>query len=286
MAAPGIGLAIGYGGGAADVAVISGEPGIGKTRLGDELYQSCVRQGHAVARSRCYAGQGELAYAPIAEWLRANPVRIGFTSLRPHQRAELARLAPEIRDQLPDLDALPPDHPVSLAESWQRLQFYESLNAAFGKCRKPALLYLDDMQWCDPGSLEWLGAFLTSSSAKGIFVLVTVRSEETGREHPFTRFLAGVRQSGIVLEIPLQPLDANETAALAHLESAQPLTSENLGDIFRATRGNPLFVLESVRAGLQSTRVHAVIATRLAQLSPVSYRLGCPGQRRGAALLL
>ena len=56
-------------------------------------------------------------------------------------------------------------------------------------------------------------------------------------------------------------------------ESAKPLESENLGEIFRATRGNPLFVVESVRAGLQSTRVHAVIAARLAQLPAASYEL-------------
>ena len=104
-------------------------------------------------------------------------------------------------------------------------------------------------------------------------MLGTVRSEETGREHPFTRFLAGLRQSGMVLEIPLEPLDAQETAELARLESAKPLESGNLGEIFRATRGNPLFVVESVRAGLQSTRVHAVIAARLAQLTAASYEL-------------
>ncbi len=60
---------------------------------------------------------------------------------------------------------------------------------------------------------------------------------------------------------------------MARLESAKPLESGNLGEIFRATRGNPLFVVESVRAGLQSTRVHAVIAARLAQLTAASYEL-------------
>jgi len=50
------------------VAVISGEPEIGKTRLADELYQSCVWQGHAAARNRCYARQGQVAYAPVADW--------------------------------------------------------------------------------------------------------------------------------------------------------------------------------------------------------------------------
>jgi DNA-binding SARP family transcriptional activator/predicted ATPase len=255
------------------VAVISGEPGIGKTRLADELYQSCVRQGHAAARSRCYAGQGQVAYAPVAEWLRSDAVRAGCTHLRPQQLAELARLVPEIREQLPEPELLGPGQPSPLAESWQRLHFYESLNAAFGKSRKPILLYLDDLQWCDPDSLEWLNALLTSSAAAGVLVLGTVRAEETGRDHPFTRFLAGLRQAGMVLEIPLEPLDAQETAELARLESAKPLESGNLGEIFRATRGNPLFVVESVRAGLQSTRVHAVIAARLAQLTAASYEL-------------
>jgi DNA-binding SARP family transcriptional activator/predicted ATPase len=255
------------------VAVISGEPGIGKTRLADELYESCIRQGHAAARSRCYGGQGQVAYAPVAEWLRSDAVRAGWTNLRPQQLAELARLVPEIGEQSPELELFKPGHPGPLAESWQRLHFYESLTAAFARSRKPLLLYLDDMQWCDPDSFEWLNSLLTSSAAAGILVLGTVRAEETSREHPFTRFLAALRQSGMVLEIPLEPLDARETAELARLESTKSLETANLEEIFRATRGNPLFVVESVRAGLQSTRVHAVIAARLAQLTAASYEL-------------
>lgn len=255
------------------VAVISGEPGIGKTRLADELYQACARQGHAAARSRCYAGQGQAAYAPVAEWLRSDAVRAGWASLRPEQAAELARLAPEIRDQFAGVEQLGPGQFSPLTESWQRLRFYDSISAAFGKSRKPLLLYLDDMQWCDCDSFEWLNTLLTSPAAAGVLVLGTVRAEETGREHPFTRFVAGLRQSGMVVEIPLEPLDAEETAELARLESAKPLESGNLEEIFRATRGNPLFVVESVRAGLQSTRVHGVIAARLGQLTAASYEL-------------
>ena len=159
------------------VVLISGEPGIGKTRLADELYQACVRHGHASARSRCYAGQGQVAYAPVAEWLRADAVRAGWSSLRPEQVAELARLVPEIREQFANVG---PGQPCPLAESWQRLHFYESLTAAFDKSRKPILLYLDDMQWCDPDSFEWLNTLLTSSAAARVLLLGTVRAEETG----------------------------------------------------------------------------------------------------------
>ncbi len=235
--------------------------------------EECVRQGHAAARSRCYAGQGQVAYAPVAEWLRSDAVRAGWTSLRPEQVMELARLVPEIREPFANVEPGGSGQPSPLTESWQRLRFYESMSAAFGKSRKPLLLYLDDMQWCDPDSIEWLNALLTSPAAAGVLVLGTVRAEETGREHPFTRFVAGLRQSGMAVEIPLEPLDAEETSELARLESVKPLDSGNLEEIFRATRGNPLFVVESVRAGLQSTRVHAVIAARLGQLTAASYEL-------------
>src|SRR5579871_4918749 len=146
------------------VVIISGEPGIGKTRLADELYQSCVRHGHAVARSRCYAGQGQVSYAPIAEWLRSDAIRASWNNLAPPQLAELARLVPEIWDQFPALHHSP-DQPARPAESWQRLHFYESLHGVFAKSRKPLLLFLDDMQWCDADSLEWLHALLTSPAA-------------------------------------------------------------------------------------------------------------------------
>ena len=158
------------------VAVISGEPGIGKTRLADELYQSCVRNGHAVAHSRCYAGQGQVAYAPVAEWLRSDAVRAAWKSVKPQQLAELARLAPEIREQFPELELPGHGQSGSLAESWQRLRFYESMSAVFANCRKPLLVLLDDMQWCDPDSFEWLSSLLTSSAAAGILVLGTVRA--------------------------------------------------------------------------------------------------------------
>src|SRR5579885_2203043 len=255
------------------VVLISGEPGIGKTRLADEFFQWCLSEGHAAARSRCYAGLGEVAYAPVAEWLRSDVVRSGWSSLTIEQAAELARLAPEICDHVAKTERRAPGELLSLTESWQRLRFYESINAAVGKVRKPFLLYLDDMQWCDPASFEWLNYLLRAPVSEGVLVLGTVRAEETGREHPFSRFVAGLRRTGIVEEIPLEPLGAEETAELARLESGQPLDSGKLAGIIRATRGNPLFVVESVRGGLQSTRVHAVIAARLAQLTAASYEL-------------
>ncbi len=252
-------------GGGPGIVVISGEPGIGKTRLADELMDFCLRAEHGAARARCYAGQGQVSYAPLAEWLRADTVRAACLHLRPHQLVEIARVLPELRERFPDSGRL--------TQSWQRLNFYESLGAAFGKCRKPLLLMLDDLQWCDPETLEWLGAFLHSPHAKEVRILATMRNDEMGPEHPVTRFLSGARQSSTLTEIPLQPLSAEETAELVRAESAARTGTKSVDGIYQATRGNPLFVVESLRAGLHSTRVHAVIASRLEQLSPAAREL-------------
>ncbi len=255
------------------VAVISGEPGIGKTRLADEVYQWCIRQGYGGARGRCYSGQVQASYSPITELLRSESVCTRWAEAAPHDRIELARIVPEINAPLPERDASGGRDNTALPENWQRLRLYESLNRAIGKSRKPLVLYLDDLQWCDADTFEWLGAFLASPESTSVLVLANVRSEEIEREHPFARFVAGLRRSDILFEVALERLNAEETAELASRESAKPLAGEKLAEIFRATRGNPLFVLETVRAGLQSQRVHAVIAARLGRLSAGAYEL-------------
>ena len=112
----------------------------------------------------------------------------------------------------------------------------------------------------------------------------TVRPEETGRTHPLASLLSDLRQSGQVVELPLSPLTAEETAALAAQVANRPLDAADSGALYRATKGNPLFVVESVRAGLRDLRgpapsrrppprIHAVITARLAQLSAQAYEL-------------
>ena len=252
-------------------AVISGEPGIGKSRLAEEFHARWTADGQPAARTRCYAGQGEVAYATIAEWLRAPGLHAVRPQLSPAQLVELARLLPEILDVHPELP-----RPRPLMESWQRLHFYESLNAAFGKAAKPLLLLIDDLQWCDADSFEWLHSLFRSPASARILVLGTLRAEEAGREHPFTRLFGALRQSEQAVEIPLAPLDAAETSELA-LQLSARLDPSDLGELYRATKGNPLFVVESLRAGLGnaagSQRIHAVITARLAQLSKASYEL-------------
>jgi DNA-binding SARP family transcriptional activator len=75
--------------------VLVGEAGIGKTRLAEELLTWSGRQGAATALARCYAAEGDLAYAPITEWLRTDTLRRSWAQLDPLWLSEVGRLVPE-----------------------------------------------------------------------------------------------------------------------------------------------------------------------------------------------
>jgi DNA-binding SARP family transcriptional activator len=268
-------------------ALILGEPGIGKSRLTEELFQFCTRLPEvAVARAGCYVGQGQLAYGPIAEWLRAEPIRSLRAELPKPQLAELTRVLPEIMVEHSEIAA-----PQPLTESWQRRHFYEALHAAFRYDSTPLLLLIEDLHWCDRDSFEWLHSFFRSEAGGRTLVLGTARPEETDRDHPLASLVNDLRQSGQLSEFPLAPLSVAEATTLAIQTSTQECDPAFLSAIYEITKGNPLFVVESVRdqvgrppwsaggppAALSvkatPSRIQAVIAARLAQLSPSAYEM-------------
>jgi len=265
------------------LAVLAGEPGIGKSRLADELFQWASAQDAPAARARCYAVRGQLAYAPIEDWLKSPPLRATRSQLTPAQLEELARVSPDVLAEHPDLHP-----PRPLTDSWQRRHFYEALKMAVASAAhdgSPVTLLIDDLQWCDRDSFGWLH-FLLTSGTRGVLVVGTLRPEEVTGDHGLTTIAEDLRRAGVLEEIPVGPLDAEAAAALAARVANRELDSAYLNRLYQATNGNPLFVVESVRAKLEDTgaveadvplaavpRVQAVIAARLAQLSAGAHEL-------------
>jgi predicted ATPase len=265
---------------------IAGEPGIGKTRLLEEMLAWVGQQGFAAAYTRAYAAEGSLAFDPVAEWLRAESVRPRLHALEDVWKAEIARLLPEL---LSDRPSLP--HPQPLAEGWQRRRFFEALARAFLVAPEPLLLALDDLQWCDQDTIEWLHYLLRFDPQSRLLVVGTYRPGEVDREHPLASLLQELRPTGVVTELELPPLEAGETAQLAGQLASSPLGPAEEAALHRLAEGNPLFIEEMLRSPLVGgrteemadgqlpslaecsglpARIQAITASRLARLSPAA----------------
>jgi DNA-binding SARP family transcriptional activator len=256
--------------GRARMVVLRGEAGIGKTRLTEELIDWCRVKNVCALTARCYAGEGRLAYAPIAAWLRSASLQPTLTALPPAVLSDVARLHPDVITARPDVQA--PDRQL---EHWQRLRFFDSIAQAF-RAATPLVMVLDDLQWADADTIEWLQYFLQSASEARYMIAGTVRAEEEQDNAPLGRLLRQLAQETALTVIPLGPLDLEATAQLAGAVAEHDVDADTLARTFRDTEGHPLFIVERGRiesGGHSSTsnalsRVQSVVAARLALLSP------------------
>lgn len=270
--------------GRAGMALVVGEAGIGKTRLAHELVIWAGKRGVITARARSHAVEGRLAYGPVAEWLRSEPLRASLVALDAPWRADLAPLVRELAGgREGDIGAAPP-------EEGHRQRFFRALAGAVLGRREPRLLLIDDLQWCDPDTLGWLHFLLRFDPTAPVLVMGTARLEEVGADHQLRELLGAFRRDErlVLTEVALDPLDAEETAALGEAVAGRKLDAREREHLFRETEGHPLFVVEGVRAGMLAgedalagkdarsgadslpTRVEAVIRSRLGELSPAA----------------
>jgi DNA-binding SARP family transcriptional activator len=288
--------------GVARLALITGEAGIGKSRLAEELFDWANQKGLTIARTRSYAAEGRLSLAPISEWLRSPSLNSHLASLDDLWLTEVARLLPELLSEHPGLA-----RPEPVSEYGARQRFFEALARAMLAAPRPILLWIDDLQWCDPDTLEWLHFLLRFEPHSALLVLGTARSEESPPDHPLVGLARQLRGEGKLDSIELSPLDAAETGRLASQVAERNLDEAETIFLYRQTEGNPLFVVETVRAGIGNEptietsipsiqvdseahtlppRVYAVIARRLAQLSPLARKAAELGAANGQAFSL
>lgn len=288
-------------GGRPQLALLTGDVGIGKTRLAEELTAWAGRQGFPAAQAVCHFAEGSLPYGPIVTWLRSRPLP-ALSSARQH---EVARLLP---------DAAARGHAARHTEGhtiempWERLQLFEALaHAVFAWGRParrsrgrdlptkmpeaallPVLLIIDDLQWCDRDTLDWLHYLLRFDPHSRLLVVGTVRAGDLTADQPLLPLLDSLRRHGMVTEIELAPLNSTEVLELASQVAGQPLEPVLAEPLHRGSEGNPLFVVEMMRAGLGRPgpwdphhaaaalqtnqalppKIQQVLQARLAQLSP------------------
>jgi DNA-binding SARP family transcriptional activator/tetratricopeptide (TPR) repeat protein len=262
--------------GGAHLLLVTGEPGIGKSRLALELGRHVRAQGHVVASARAYEAAGRLPWGPVVELLRSDALRSHVDTLDPVWRAELARLLPELRD------ASPPSEPSSSGDLAQRHRLFDAVSRAIVAGDRPRLLIIDDLQWCDAETIEVIGYIVRSGRAAPILIVGTVRSEEVPDDHPLVGLVDALTHDQAVTTVPLDRLDKATTAKLAACVRAEDEIDPRLAArLWRETEGNPLFIIEALRAGIPcdgrqavlTPTMRAVLRARLGQLTEGGRRL-------------
>ena len=255
------------------LVVITGEPGVGKTRLAEELAGWCAHRGAVVGRARSYPTEGDLGYGVVLSWLRTPELAEALRRLPASEVAELARLLPELGAARPA--------PSGSSDGADRLRLFGSVVHALTATGRAVLLIVDDAQWSDAPSLQLLHYLLRQPATSPLVVVVTVRREELDAQHPLVAVTGGLQLIDRVTEVPLERLTRADTIELARHLTDGGLDEASADALYADTEGNPLFVVETIRAGVDgwsteeriSPKLQAVIAARLRQLSDPAQRM-------------
>lgn len=229
--------------GRGQIVLISGEPGIGKSRL-MQGFAAHMQAEALVMASGSQPEERTLPYQPIAQALRSVLHVENLTHIQPIWLAEAARLVPELRTLRPDLPLPLPTEPDEA-----RTRLFEALcRVVLGLAAgpRPVLMCLDDLNWADSATLDWLGFLGHRLSNHRLLVLGTYRS---GEADAVDRLRHNLLRAGILLELALAGLDTTSVLQiLRHVVGPRPHDETLAERLQQATGSNPFFLVETLRA--------------------------------------
>jgi len=223
------------------LVLLTGEPGIGKSRLAEELIKRARERGADVLVGRCWEAGGAPAYWPWVQSLRGYIRELDPELLRAGlgpAAADLAPIVPELRGRLPertdDLEA--------------RFRLFDA-TAEFLRSaaeRRPLVLFIDDLHAADAPSLLLLHFLARQLESSRVLVLAAYRSVDPAPGPALRAMLAEVVREPATRRIALKGLSETDVAEYVEL-TAGPARSNLVAALHGETEGNALFVVEMVR---------------------------------------
>ncbi len=232
------------------VLLVSGEPGVGKTRLLQEIITQAEVMGANVFGSASYA-EGGPPYAPIKKMIRdLLPGTLQELSDLPTiVVADLLSLVPELRGYFPHVQPMEQGDPQT-----ELNRLYESIFILLATLSQkvPLLIYLDDAHWADSGSLGIFRHLARQSGSQPIMLLATYREVELDEERPLNEVLLDLGRERHISRIKLNRLNVQQARQLLAYFFQENITQEFLEAIYRETEGNPFFMEEVCKALVES----------------------------------
>jgi len=231
--------------------LLAGEPGIGKTRLAQELTRAVHERGFLVVAGRCYEPHQSMPYYPFLEALSTT-----YTAAPPTLREQASRRWPYLARLMPD-HLGPAPAPSDEAEEQERLfRAVAAFVLAVAEIRPMALL-VDDLHWADSASLQLLQHLARQTRGTRVLLLGTYRDVEVHPEHPLVATLRDLNREQLVERVPLRRLKESGTAAfitetMGDLEAGE----EFVALVHRHTDGNPFFTQQVLQALIENGSVY------------------------------
>ncbi|MDX1613356.1 MAG: protein kinase, partial [Candidatus Promineifilaceae bacterium] len=247
--------------------LLSGEPGIGKTRLAQALIAQAEASGAVVLRGGCYEFEASAPYLPVAEalrdWVRSATEQV-LDEAMSDLSLELKRLVPEIGPRLANgpvdgADARPQGQSLGVEEEQHQLfdavaRFLERLASERG-----VLLFLDDLHWADQGTLSLLSYLVRRLADSRLLLVGAYRELELDRAHPLAEALVDWNRARLAHRLQLSRFDRAGTQRLiAALFGQESVSSPFAEVIHRETEGNPFFVEEVLKALVEQGQIYWV----------------------------
>lgn len=184
-------------------ALVSGEAGIGKSRLVTEVKSYAAHQGFLLLQGNCFQTDNSFPYAPLRDLLRTYLTNSteDNSNLEPYIR-DMSKLLPDLPLLLPHLVVLPPREVITDPEQEKR-RIFTTLTHFFTQqaARQPVICVIEDLHWCDDATLEFLFSLIRRCSQKPLFFLFTYRNDEV--QPALRHFLTQLNRERLSQEFPL-----------------------------------------------------------------------------------
>jgi tetratricopeptide (TPR) repeat protein len=227
--------------------LLAGEPGIGKSRLADELAARAKERGVQVVWGRCWEAGGAPAYWPWVQSLRSLIRNLNAEELQAQMGSgavDLAQMLPEIRDTLNDLPVAP-----TLDPDAARFRLFDAVMTYLKNVAsvQPLMVVLDDLQVADSSSLLLLRFVAEGLGDDRILVLGTYRDTELIGGHPLSSTVTELARGQAFRRLALRGLA--EAVVPRFIEAITGVTPQDslVRAVHGETEGNPLFLEEVAR---------------------------------------
>lgn len=232
--------------GRGQMVMLAGEPGIGKTRLSQELASHAESLGAQVMWGWCYEHVGAPPYWPYVHPIRGYiesadakllSIQIGSAG------AVIAQIVPELREKLPDVGEIPPAEPEQA-----QFRLFDSVATFFKNVSqdRPLVFIADDLHWADSSSLLMLEFLAREIASSRVLILGTYRDMEITGNHPLSKTMGNLVRDRHYRRVQLNGLSWEEVGAFVQGSKGVDLAADVLQTIHSRTDGNPLFVNEVV----------------------------------------